>query len=358
MPKSMKINSREIITNALKDYVKKHDKIKRSDLFKPALDSLRLTEEEKKDRSSDGLYCKYRSLTGSIINELIGGGAIKIIDADINQLSPAENEKTIRERRKSIYEYLSAKYITDYEEKDKNNALKSIISDKTHEKELLKLPYAEAVYLIEKKFIRAAKIEDSDIEEKFKFPNTLVGACLRNQYEKYQKYLAGGISYNEYQKSLSETLIKATYENGGAFFEKVSLDLIKAVYADDVVPNSDKITGGPSDYGIDGELKIKDKCGFIEKVVIQAKLNSCGEKLIREFMGSMSYAGAQKGIFITLAVIDWRTREFAKSVLKTTKQLLLIGRAELLQKMFECSVGLKTDKYENLVIDNSYFIIQ
>ena len=71
-------DAREKITAALKNYAKKHGAVKRNDLFKPAIDCLGLKPAQLQDKSSESLYCRYRSLTGSIINDLIRAGSIKI----------------------------------------------------------------------------------------------------------------------------------------------------------------------------------------------------------------------------------------------------------------------------------------
>lgn len=362
-------NAREAITAVLKEYAQKHGAVKRGDLFQPVIEKLSrlsfMTKEQISDKRSDSLYCRYRSLTGSIINELVNAGFIKIkTETDGGQKLKETNaaEETLTLRRKSIFEYLSEKYITESEEKDKAqtakvNILKSIINDKNYKDELEK-SHEYAIDFVEKRFIKAAKI---NAEEKAAFPNTPVGTSLRSQQEKYVKYVKKEISAGEYQTHLETTVIDVIKKNGGPFFEKVSLDLIKAVYGEKyTVADSDKITGGSNDHGIDAELKIKDNLGFEEKLVIQSKLGGngeSGEKAVREFMGSMDFAGAQKGVFITASLMDAKTKDFAKSTARTARRLLLIDKNILLQKMIECGVGVKKDNHGNMIIDNDYFII-
>jgi restriction endonuclease Mrr len=363
---SVAANAREIITSSLKEYAHKHGAVKRNDLFQPAIETLKLTKAQMDDKHSGSLYCIYRSLTGSIINELIDAGLIKIKTETQNegQKKPKvkDADETLSKQRKIIFEYLSEKYITEKEKKEKSenariNILKSIINDKNNKNEL-EQSREHAIDFVEKKLIKAAKI---DTAEKIEFPNTLVGTSLRNQHEKYEKFLQQQISSEDYQKSLHETVIDVIKKNGGPFFEKLSLDLIKAIYGKKhVVANSDKITGGSNDHGIDAELKIKDCLGFEEKLVIQSKLGgngASGEKAVREFMGSMDFVGAQKGVFITASPMDSKTKEFGKSTARTARRLLLIDKNALLARMEENSVGIIRDALGHFIIDKDYFII-
>lgn len=282
--------AREKITAALKEYVKKHPVVKRNDLFKPAIDSLKLSTEQQKDKSSDGVFCMARSIAGSIINELISAGVFQI-KTDEPQLVPQPKvaivKETSAERKKAILDYLTAD--SEKQEKEKTskiNILKSILNDKNNIKSVFDLPLSEAIDFVESKFIKAAKVGKTETKttngQKIDFPNTAVGTLIRSLYEKYQKFLLSQISQIDYQKAIMTTAISVIKENGGAFFEKLSLDLVKAMYGDHVIKDSDKITGGSNDRGIDAELKIVDEAGFEEKVVIQSKLSECGEKTIRE----------------------------------------------------------------------------
>jgi len=362
----LQADARKIITAAIIEYAKKHKAASRKDFFVPAMEKMQLTKEQLADKTGNGVYSICRSLIGSIINELINARVIIIGDDSVVQVksmsSKAITDTAIDESRSKVLEFLSQKYLTEDERKDKNAAskyttLKSIIHDKNNAAELNK-PFEQSVEFVEAKFIKAAKIEtDSGAE----FPNTPVGTLLRSQNEKYRQYIAKKIDKDSYTKQLAEAVTGIIHVMGGAFFEKLSLDLIKAIYGEHIVPESDKVVGGSNDHGIDAELTVADSLGFQDKIVIQSKLGgngSSGEKAIREFMGSMQFANAQKGIFISASAIEAKTKDFVKSTSRTARRLILIDKKELLVKMEEYGVGIIKDKGGNACIRNEYFIIQ
>ena len=355
-------NARKIITDAIKTYVAKHGAVKRDDLFLTATQALKLTKEQIANKQSNSLYNNCRSLIGSIINELINAGFVKIADTSTGNQKLGKNnsaEAMVAERKKIILEYLTDKYITEVEGKVAIvNILKSIINDKTVKNELEK-SHEHALAYVEKKFVKAARITN---DNSISFPDTPVGIVLRNQHKEYNQFLQKKLSNENYIQTLDDAIIDVIKKNGGPFFEKVSLDLIKMIYGEKhYVVDSDKITGGSNDHGIDSELTIIDDLGFEEKLVIQSKLGGkgeSGEKAIREFMGSMDFAGAQKGVFISASPISTVAKIFAKSTKRTARRLLIIDEHILLEKMKEYGLGVKKDKAGNFIIDADYFVVK
>jgi hypothetical protein len=359
---------REKMTIALKEYASKHNVSNRNDLFKPAIDSLELTPVQLKNKSSNSEYNVFRAIAGSIINELISAGIISLkTDEKIVErktLTNTVNKNT--ERKKEISDFLTDKYLTNIEKADKlknskRNILKSIINDKNNEAIILNCTLDESIVYVESIFKKAAKISDLVLEtlndESFEFPNTLVGTSLRSQYEKYKKFTLGKISVSNYYSLLQDTVIDVISKNGGAFFEKLCLDLIKLIYNSNVIEGSDMIVGGPNDHGIDVEFKVYDNLGFEDKIVIQSKISVCGEKAVREFMGSMAFANVQKGIFMTTSVLGSTIKAFVKNAQHPACKIIILGRAEILGLMEKHSLGIKSDKLGNKVIDNEYFIV-
>lgn len=368
-------NAREKIESALKTYFKKHGAVEREKLFKPGMDSLGLTKEQLKDKSSDSTHTRYKALTGSIINELIKAGSIILLDQQPIVKAKSDvvkQQDPIAESKKKIRDYLISKYLTDDEQKDKNdkskmNLLKSIISDKINYQIIAEGTFEDACAVIETKFKKYAKVGDAanaqsvGVQNKL-YPTTLIGNCLRNQYEKYNKITKKSMSQEEYDKELSRTVVEAINILGGTFLEKLSLNLVKSIYGSRVVDGTDKLIGGADDHGIDAEICLKDEVGFEDKIVIQAKTKKddeaqIGEKIIREFVGSMILAGAKKGILITNAVIHKDARNFCRKS-DEAGRLVFIDKNDLIKLMTKYNVGIKQDTHGNNMIDDGIFLLE
>ncbi|GHU99718.1 hypothetical protein FACS1894211_05620 [Clostridia bacterium] len=370
-------DARAKIAKALIAYYKKHGAAERNKLFQPGIDSLGLSKAQLTDKSGDGTYGKYRALTGNVINELVKAGAIKLpaVYAAAETFPKKKTADTVRvrdtqtqlkERRDLIREYLTARYLTDDEKRDagpaaRGNILKSILNDRNNAGVIAYSPIEYVREWAEEKFVKAARIGEEENPKK-DYPNTLIGNRLRNQYEKYRKLLAGELSEFEYRKELKNTVIEAVNILGGAFLEKLSLSLIKAAYGDKVVQGSDLLTGGADDHGIDAEVRVTDELGLEERIVIQAKikLNSesyIGEKIIREFLGSIALAGAQKGVLITNSTIYGKARDYCKGTRKID-HIALIGGDEMFGLMTRHKIGVYADDRGNDVLDDGIFLIE
>lgn len=87
------------------------------------------------------------------------------------------------------------------------------------------------------------------------------------------------------------------------------MKLLIAVYGDSV--QSNELTAGPDDNGIDGKLYVKDPAGFKETIFFQSKtkLNErayVSIKVAREFLGVMTAYGATK-VYWSQTPISTRT---------------------------------------------------
>jgi hypothetical protein len=371
----MKTEMNKKISEAVIVHYQKHGATKRDALFQVGIDALKLIEAQLVDKSSGSLYNKARALTGGIINDLIKAGSIKL-PAEGAAAGKAVAVKTSKqaqpidecaERKKIIHKYLSDKYITDAEKKDmtpaaKVNILKSIMNDKNKRQMIVDGTIDNARDAIEKAFISAAKINPETTKattSEVTFPNTTIGNFLRNEYDYYLKHSKGEISKSDYEKRFDEAIFDAIRINGGEFFENFCLDVVKAVYGENrIVPDTAKNVGGANDHGIDSEMMILDEFGMHDKLVIQAKLSERGEKVIREFMGSMTFASAQKGIFITAVEIGTEARSFIKSTPRTARRLTLLGKKELLPLIKKHSIGIVKDGKGIPMLNKEYYIIQ
>lgn len=353
-------DARERIEKALLEYCKKHNPKKRKDLFEPGIAALNLTKEQKRDKSSDSVYTKYKSLVGTIINELLLKGSISLSLEDPMTPVLAEpvvsEEDLFKKKKRTIQDFLFKKYLTEAEMKDRSPNSKAVIIKKLlnekHNVELIKTrPLDDVEREIERQLKKIIEIKEDRL-----YPLTPIGNCLRNQREKFIFYKQNKISKAAYIKSLKDTLIEAINLLGGVHFSAFSLKLIKAAYGDRVI--YDSITEGANDRGIDAYLICRDEIGFEEKIVIQAKIKknqeaSIGEKVMREFYGSLELFGANKGILITNANIH----KDARDVVKNKTNIMCVDKDKLFELMQTYKVGVR---FEDGIpcIDDDLFLIR
>lgn len=155
--------------------------------------------------------------------------------------------------------------------------------------------------------------------------------------------------------ALADKLLDTILSKDATFFEKLVVDLIKAMgYGgkDDYV----KVTQLSNDEGIDG-IVYEDKLGF-DKIYLQAKRwkngNSVGRPELQKFYGALAGKKASKGVFIT-------TSTFAKSAIEyvdalAPQSIVLIDGRDLARYMIKYNVGVSTKEiYEVKEIDLDYF---
>lgn len=158
-------NARKLITTALLEFYKLRGVRARYDFFKPGLDSLKLSKTQLEDRQSNGVYVKYRALTGTIINELINANKIAVKDHSFNdgekpeQIVPVKLPtkkalpvQTLTQRRRLIVQTIASKYLTSDEQKHgpKINKLKSFVNDKRQTKNIELGTLEDAIAYVDK----------------------------------------------------------------------------------------------------------------------------------------------------------------------------------------------------------------
>lgn len=351
-------NAREKITKAILEFIKKSKKVEKEELFKVGIKALDLTKDQLKDKSSDSTNTRYKALTGTIIAELIQQGVLPLLEKKSKaSILDQKQEELIKQKKESIKEYLYLKYLTDDEKIDrkpesKANIIKSILNDKKNKSLFDDITNDDIQNKIESQFRKIANIPDQDNND-----NTPISNCLRNNKEKHSKLLKKEISEKNYNKSLDISIIEAINIAGGINFSRLSLELIKKILGNKNIIE-DKVTDGGNDHGIDAELTLKDIFGFVEKIAIQAKTrqsdtSEIGEKVTREFIGSMLVAKADKGIFIT----NVKVHSEAKAIAKTVKNLLFIDKTELLHLIKKHKIGVIMEN-NALILDKDMFIIK
>lgn len=166
---------------------------------------------------------------------------------------------------------------------------------------------------------------------------------ILNPYEKIEENI------QIIKDSVSDSLINNILKSSPSFFEKIVVDLIKAM-GFGVRGN---VVGKSHDGGIDGII-YQDSLG-LEKIYLQAKRykdNTIGRPEVQKFAGSL--VDSNKGILITTSAFTKEARDFATSYQKAN--IVLIDGDELVGYMYDFGVGVSTKETINVKeIDSDYF---
>lgn len=164
-----------------------------------------------------------------------------------------------------------------------------------------------------------------------------------------------GDTFNELNKNLAYELVEILKTKPPNYFEYFVLKLLTGMGYGGVEEKNFEVVGQSGDNGIDGII-YQDKLG-IERIYVQAKRwkdNKVQSKDIRDFIGSLSLKGTNKGIFIT-------TSEFTEDALATAKmnpqnRIILINGEQLAALAIEHNVGIQVKKnYIVKEIDDDFF---
>ena len=160
-------------------------------------------------------------------------------------------------------------------------------------------------------------------------------------------------AYEELQKATREELLERLRSASSAYFEKVVVDVLVAMgYGGKT--GSGSVTGKPKDGGIDGVIK-EDKLG-LDVICVQAKKwdGVVGRPIVQQFVGSMDFTRARKGVVITTSTFPSEAVDFIKRI--EGKKVVLIDGDRLAELMMEYKVGVITSKtYELQEVSGDYF---
>ena len=164
-----------------------------------------------------------------------------------------------------------------------------------------------------------------------------------------------GDAFKDLRNKLGYELLEILKNKPANYFEYFVLELLSKMGYGGVEESNFEVVGKSGDNGIDGII-YQDKLG-IDRIYVQAKRwkdNKVQAKDIRDFIGSLSLKGTNKGIFIT-------TSEFTEDALKTAKmnpqnRIILIDGLLLTDNAIEYNVGVQIKKtYEIKDLDNDFF---
>ena len=116
--------------------------------------------------------------------------------------------------------------------------------------------------------------------------------------------------------TFSVELLDRVREASAAFFERLIVELLRAMGYGGTSENAGRTLGKSGDNGVDGVID-QDLLG-VDQIYIQAKRyaegNNVSSGAIRDFFGALSVKKAQKGIFVT-------TSSFSPSAIQTARDL-------------------------------------
>lgn len=163
------------------------------------------------------------------------------------------------------------------------------------------------------------------------------------------------VAYQEIRAGLADDLLDYVIKCSPAFFEKLVVDLLVSMGYGGTQENAARAVGKSGDDGIDGIID-EDKLG-LDSIYIQAKRYQKDAKIsvhfIRDFIGALQGAKANKGVFLTTAGF---TKEATGFVSKVQSRVVLIDGKRLANLMIDFGIGVSTRmNYEIKQLDTDYF---
>ena len=161
------------------------------------------------------------------------------------------------------------------------------------------------------------------------------------------------LAWKEIHDSLTTEVLDTVRDGSWQFFEKLVVDLMRAMGYGGALGGSAKPTQYTNDDGIDGIIS-EDPLG-LDKIYLQAKKwqNNIQRPEIDKFIGALTRKGATKGVFITTSDFSSGALEAASGL---SMNIVLINGAQLAELMVQYGLGVNTKEvYKIKDIDTDYF---
>lgn len=159
----------------------------------------------------------------------------------------------------------------------------------------------------------------------------------------------------ELDVALREELLVRLKLSDPRFFERVVIDVLKALGYGAGSGGMAEVTGGSGDGGIDGVID-EDRLG-LDRVYVQAKRygeQAVGAPVIQSFIGALQMRGASKGVLITTSRFSSQAETTAKMI--PAMRIVLIDGDRLAALMIRHNVGVRTERtVEIKKLDFDYF---
>lgn len=268
----------------------------------------KLSEEELKIRVPSGQQALFKNRVGWALSYLKNSGLLYYPKRGVYQLTEIG-----RNVLKSDIDYINIAYLKQFE------AYKNWQSSFTKEDDLI-------------------KDTATDTDKESKTPEEILGDTFR-----------------ELNNNLGYELLEILKGKEPKYFERFVLELLTGIGYGGVEEKNFEVVGQSGDNGIDGII-YQDKLG-IERIYVQAKRwkdNKVQSKDIRDFIGSLSLKGTNKGIFITTS--DFTDDALATAKMNPQNRIILINGQQLAELAIEYNIGVQVKKnYAVKDIDNDFF---
>ena len=280
------------------------------ELIKQISDDFRLTESERKEKTSDG--------------------SASVIDDQVHRARMDLKDRGLIEKSREAYLQIST------------SGRRLLVSNPHGIDSFPLLPSPASITSPSE-----PKGKDGTIAE----PSYGLFAGTARKYE--EQILAAAQSLDEHLRDL---LVPKILEKSPLFFEKLIINLMLKMGYGDLRIDAAKHLGGTADGGVDGVIH-EDQLG-LDRVYLQAKRyqpgNTIGSETVQAFIGALIGKGAQKGVLITTSSFSKQARAVAAQ--PSQFRLVLIDGVELTQLMVRFGVGVRVARRVEIKrVDQEFF---
>ena len=319
----------------------------RKDLINAAILSYGLSAEQLMDKGSESIATRYKSLTGSVISEMLAQKQMYYVENRLRLTA------TVDETREQInYRAEIAKLFEKKEAYSRTEILDSLAGDRGDTARSL---VGTALRQLEDageitRYRGLYKLKKTE-----KYPATPIGAHFIDTEKLYLQARKGKLRKDVYLYKLKLMYMQAINILGSVFMEVLALQAVKTLYGDSVV--REELTAGPNDNGIDGVVEVVEPLGFRQLILIQAKTRqrlttSVTVKELREFVGVMNGEHATYGVMATNAGVHAEGKKFAAKI----PNLTIIDMDRLFDIALKKSMGIVYDESGLPFLDADMFI--
>ncbi|MDO4707098.1 MAG: restriction endonuclease [Porphyromonadaceae bacterium] len=163
-------------------------------------------------------------------------------------------------------------------------------------------------------------------------------------------------AYQEIKDMRKQEVLSIILQKKPGEFERLTLVLLKAMGYGGSIEGAHKQTKLSNDGGIDGIIK-EDVLG-LGHIYIQAKRYALdinvGKPAIQQFVGAISAAQSNKGIFITTSDFTQEAYQYVNKL--TDKNIALINGDQLAEYIYEYGLGMQSESvYEIKKLDQDFW---
>ncbi len=326
------IQDYRIIYSAVLDALDANGKT-RAELIRSAIAPFSLTDAELADTKTNGRLNTLRSISGTVINEMVKRGIISLND---NSLYTRVKEKPVALRLERCEEQIL-----------------KLLHEGAKTKAELKNTLVKLFGTDDTKDLRDDNLLSSYVGEVLK--SFLAERLIEFDGAKYSLKPQRSVEIKDRRELalLKADFLTKIHDKGGEFFENYFMNLLeKYLIRSGKTVTESFVTGGSADGGIDGIAKTVDSLGFRETVMVQTKNRHdiTSETEVRGFYGAVSAARGSRGIY----AITSKFHPMAKKFLDALDDCVGIDGEKLFSMAADTSYGIRREGGV-LTIDESIF---